>query len=69
MLRQLATHQKRVRLFPGSVPVVSFAAAYDGKSSRFVESERGAVIFFNLEKYGSYTTGREMAEMGQEQIT
>lgn len=68
MLRQVATHQKRVRLFPGGVPVVSFAAANDGKSSPFVKPQRGAVSFFDLEKYSSYTTGREMAEMSQEQI-
>ena len=53
---------------PLGLPVVTFAAADDGKSGPFVQPPRRLIIFLDLEEYGAHATAGEMAEMGQQQV-
>jgi hypothetical protein len=47
-LRQVATHQKRVQLFPAGLLVIAFAPAGDTKSGPLVQPARRLIIFLDL---------------------
>src|ERR1700733_13148432 len=67
-LRQVATHQKRVQLFPAGLPVIAFAPAGDTKSGPFVQPPRRLVIFLDLEEHGAHAAAGEVAKMRQQQM-
>src|ERR1700687_5021451 len=59
-LRQVATHQKRVQLFPTGLLVIAFAPAADAKSGPFVQPPRRLIIFLDLEEHGTHAPARKM---------
>src|SRR5436190_1589426 len=67
-LRQVATHQKCVQLFPARLPVIAFAARCDGKSGPLVESPRRLIIFLDLEEHATHAAASEMPKMRQQQV-
>src|SRR5688572_23080236 len=50
-LRQVATHQKCVQLFPVGLPVVALATPDDGETGPFVEPPRRLIVFLDLEEH------------------
>src|ERR1700731_3218399 len=69
VLRQVATHQNCIQLFPARLPVIPLAAPRDTESGPRVKPARRQIIFLDLEEDGPHAAAGEMAEMRQQQLT
>src|SRR5664279_1694840 len=68
MLRQVASHQKRIQMFPAGLSIITLAASDHGKSGLLIETPRRLIVLFDLQKHLIYSAASEMTEMRQEQV-
>src|SRR6185369_11132539 len=55
MLRQVASHQKRIQMFPAGLSIITLAASDHGKSGLLIKTPCRPVVLFDLEKYLLHT--------------
>src|SRR3954451_15391859 len=67
-LRQVASHQKRIQLFPAGLLVIAFTAADHRISRPLVEPSRGLIVFFDFKKAGARAVADQVPEMRQQQV-
>src|SRR3954451_4387814 len=68
ILRQVASHQKRIQMFPAGLSIITLTASDHCKSGLLIETPCRLIVLFDLEKYLLHAASGKMSEMSQQHI-